>query len=193
MDDTGQAIADLYPSPSEHAIVLSVDEKSKVQASMRTQPGLPVKRGRNDDARLQAGRNHHTIRRHDCGQRQSDQPLPAEAPVLTMALSFKVQVRPAPPLTRACLAPMIHTKKAAGNMCPGGHSTVVSGLGRDYPRRRLSTACGAELAWDRAAMPACCRIWARVRLAASAARSASRIRDSLAARLVNCVDARLTA
>ncbi len=36
----------LYVSPPAHAIVLSVDEKSQIQALDRTQPGLPLKRGR---------------------------------------------------------------------------------------------------------------------------------------------------
>jgi len=39
-------IVGLYLSPPEHAIVLSCDEKSQVQALDRTQPGLPMKRGR---------------------------------------------------------------------------------------------------------------------------------------------------
>ena len=41
-----EAIVGLYLSPPEHAIVLCVDEKSQVQALDRTQPGLPLKRGR---------------------------------------------------------------------------------------------------------------------------------------------------
>ena len=32
----------LYLNPPEHAIVLSVDEKSQIQALDRTQPGLPM-------------------------------------------------------------------------------------------------------------------------------------------------------
>ena len=36
----------LYVDPPEHAIVLSVDEKSQIQALDRTQPGLPLKKGR---------------------------------------------------------------------------------------------------------------------------------------------------
>jgi transposase len=36
----------LYLEPPANAIVLSVDEKSQVQALDRTQPGLPIKRGR---------------------------------------------------------------------------------------------------------------------------------------------------
>src|SRR5258708_20855462 len=36
----------LYVNPPEHAIVLSVDEKSQIQALDRTQPGLPLKKGR---------------------------------------------------------------------------------------------------------------------------------------------------
>jgi len=36
----------LYMNPPEHAVVWSVDEKSQIQALDRTQPGLPLKRGR---------------------------------------------------------------------------------------------------------------------------------------------------
>ena len=41
-----EAIVALYLEPPEHAIVLCVDEKSQVQALDRTQPGLPMKKGR---------------------------------------------------------------------------------------------------------------------------------------------------
>ena len=41
-----EAIVGLYLNPPEHAIVLCVDEKSQIQALDRTQPGLPLKRGR---------------------------------------------------------------------------------------------------------------------------------------------------
>lgn len=40
------AIVGLYLNPPEHAIVLCVDEKSQIQALDRTQPGLPLKKGR---------------------------------------------------------------------------------------------------------------------------------------------------
>jgi len=39
-------IVGLYINPPEHAIVLSCDEKSQIQALDRTQPGLPMKKGR---------------------------------------------------------------------------------------------------------------------------------------------------
>jgi len=39
-------VVGLYVSPPAHAIVLSVDEKSQIQVLDRTQPGLPLKRGR---------------------------------------------------------------------------------------------------------------------------------------------------
>ncbi|MDQ0474842.1 IS630 family transposase [Labrys wisconsinensis] len=39
-------IVGLYVDPPAHAIVLSVDEKSQIQALDRTQPGLPMKKGR---------------------------------------------------------------------------------------------------------------------------------------------------
>ena len=39
-------VVGLYMSPPEHALVLCCDEKSQVQALDRTQPGLPLKKGR---------------------------------------------------------------------------------------------------------------------------------------------------
>jgi hypothetical protein len=50
-------IVGLYANPPIHAIVLSVDEKSKIQALDRTQPGLPMKKGR-------AGTMSHDYKRH---------------------------------------------------------------------------------------------------------------------------------
>jgi transposase len=41
-----KAIIGLYLNPPEHAIVLCADEKSQIQALDRTQPGLPLKKGR---------------------------------------------------------------------------------------------------------------------------------------------------
>jgi transposase len=39
-------VVGLYVDPPRHAVVLSIDEKSQIQALDRTQPGLPMKRGR---------------------------------------------------------------------------------------------------------------------------------------------------
>jgi len=39
-------IVGLHVAPPAHAVVLSVDEKSQIQALDRTQPGLPLKKGR---------------------------------------------------------------------------------------------------------------------------------------------------
>ena len=50
-------VVGLYVDPPEHAIVLSVDEKSQIQALDRTQPGLPLKKGR-------AGTMTHDYKRH---------------------------------------------------------------------------------------------------------------------------------
>ena len=50
-------IVGLYVNPPNHAIVLSVDEKSQIQALDRTQPGLPIKKGR-------AGTITHDYKRH---------------------------------------------------------------------------------------------------------------------------------
>ena len=50
-------IVGLYMSPPAHAVVLSIDEKSQIQALDRTQPGLPLKRGK-------AGTMTHDYKRH---------------------------------------------------------------------------------------------------------------------------------
>ncbi len=39
-------VVGLYLNPPEHALVFCVDEKSQIQALDRTQPGLPLKKGR---------------------------------------------------------------------------------------------------------------------------------------------------
>ena len=39
-------VVGLYVDPPAHAVLLSVDEKSQIQALDRTQPGLPMKQGR---------------------------------------------------------------------------------------------------------------------------------------------------
>ena len=41
-----QDVVGLYLNPPEHALVLCCDEKSQIQALDRTQPGLPIKKGR---------------------------------------------------------------------------------------------------------------------------------------------------
>lgn len=40
-------VVGLYMNPPEHSLVLCVDEKSQIQALDRTQPGLPLKKGKN--------------------------------------------------------------------------------------------------------------------------------------------------
>jgi transposase len=50
-------IVGLYVAPPRHAVVLSVDEKSQIQALDRTQPGLPIKPGK-------AGTMTHDYIRH---------------------------------------------------------------------------------------------------------------------------------
>jgi transposase len=50
-------VVGLYVDPPEHALVLAVDEKSQIQALDRTQPGLPMKKGR-------CGTMTHDYKRH---------------------------------------------------------------------------------------------------------------------------------
>jgi transposase len=55
-------IVGLYMSPPEHALVLCCDEKSQVQALDRTQPGLPLKKGRAETMTHDYKRNGTTTR-----------------------------------------------------------------------------------------------------------------------------------
>jgi transposase len=50
-------VVGLYVDPPERAVVFSVDEKTQIQALDRTQPGLPLKKGR-------AGTMTHDYKRH---------------------------------------------------------------------------------------------------------------------------------
>jgi transposase len=52
-----QDVVGLYLDPPDKALVLAVDEKSQIQALDRTQPGLPLKKGR-------AGTTTHDYKRH---------------------------------------------------------------------------------------------------------------------------------
>lgn len=55
--DKLEDVVGLYLHPPEHAVVLCVDEKSQIQALDRTQPGLPMKKGR-------CGTMTHDYKRH---------------------------------------------------------------------------------------------------------------------------------
>src|SRR4029079_10673608 len=50
-------VVGLYLNPPDQAIVLCVDEKTQIQALQRTQPGLPLKKGR-------CGTMTHDYKRH---------------------------------------------------------------------------------------------------------------------------------
>jgi len=74
-------VVGLYVDPPAHAVVLSMDEKSQIQALDRTQPGLPLKKGRagtmtHDYKR----RDHHALRRAQRARRIGDRPLHAAPP-----------------------------------------------------------------------------------------------------------------
>ena len=71
-----------YIDPPKHAIVLSVDEKSQIQALDRTQPGLPLKPGKagtmTHDYKRPAPR--HPVRRARRARGHRHQPLHATPP-----------------------------------------------------------------------------------------------------------------
>jgi len=53
-------VVGIYLNPPEHSVVFCVDEKSQIQALDRTQPGLPMKKGRNGT------RTHDYVRHGTC-------------------------------------------------------------------------------------------------------------------------------
>ena len=72
----------LYADPPERAVVFAFDEKSRIQALDRTQPGRPMKKGRcgDDDARLQAARDDDAVRGARRGDRRGDPQVSAPSP-----------------------------------------------------------------------------------------------------------------
>jgi len=69
-------IVGFYVNPPAYAIVLSVDEKSQIQALDRTQPGLPMKKGRAGTLTHDYKRHGHdySVCRSQRARRQGDRP-----------------------------------------------------------------------------------------------------------------------
>ena len=80
-------IIGLYLNPPEHALVLCLDEKSQIQALDRTQPGLPLKKGRGRTMThdYKRKRHNHLVRRAQHARRLGDRNLHAQAPPPRMA------------------------------------------------------------------------------------------------------------
>jgi hypothetical protein len=83
-------VVGLYVDPPAHAIVLSVDEKSPIQALDRTQPGLPMKKGR-------AGTMTHDYKRHGLrdatgGAAQGETVICSPAPVASQEVHLDAQI-----------------------------------------------------------------------------------------------------
>jgi len=66
-------VVGLYLNPPDKALVLCVDEKSQIQALDRTQPGLPMKKGR--CGTMTHDYKHHAVRRTEHARWQSDRRL----------------------------------------------------------------------------------------------------------------------
>ena len=66
-------VVGIYLDPPAHSLVLSVDEKSQIQALDRTQPGLPIKKGR-------AGTMTHDYIRATARRRCSRRSMSSTAP-----------------------------------------------------------------------------------------------------------------
>jgi hypothetical protein len=64
-------VVGLYLNPPDKSLVLCIDEKSQIQALDRTQPGLPMKKGR----LLQAQRHHDFVCGPEHARRKGDRRL----------------------------------------------------------------------------------------------------------------------
>ena len=73
-------VVGLYLDPPEHALVLSVDEKSQIQALDRTRVADQARPLRHDDPRLQAARHDNLVRRAQRARRQGHRPVHEPAP-----------------------------------------------------------------------------------------------------------------
>ena len=75
-------VVGLYLNPPEKAIVLCMDEKSQIQALDRTpaEPADEARVGRHDDPRLQAQRDHDSVRRAGRPDRHGDRSMPPAPP-----------------------------------------------------------------------------------------------------------------
>ena len=75
-------VVGLYLNPPEKAVVLSIDEKSQIQALDRTAPILPMRPGPagEGDPRLRPARHHHPVRRAGGRHRQGHRRLLPAAP-----------------------------------------------------------------------------------------------------------------
>ena len=110
-----QDVIGLYINPPEHALVLSVDEKSQIQALDRTQPGLPMKRGRCGTMThdYKTPRHHYPVRRPQRPRRQGHRPV-HEPP----STAFCEKPMPIPNPSSGPPTPMPSSKRsAAGNKC----------------------------------------------------------------------------
>ena len=74
-------VVGLYMNPPDRALVLCVDEKSQIQALDRTQPGLPLKKGRAATMTHDYKRHghHHAVRRPRYAHRPHNRRVPAPA------------------------------------------------------------------------------------------------------------------
>ena len=70
-------VVGLYVDPPAHAVVLSIDEKSQIQALDRTQPGLPMKKGR-------CATMTHDYKRNSLPPRRRGAPPPCSPPSISL-------------------------------------------------------------------------------------------------------------
>ena len=129
-------VVGLYIDPPAHAVVLSLDEKSQIQALDRTQPGLPMKKGRagDHDPRLQAPWHDHPVRRPRRAGGQGRGPLHAAPPPSGVHPLPKCRGTAGPPPERTFTPSSITTPPTSTPRCASGWPGIRAGASTSLPR-----------------------------------------------------------
>src|SRR5512135_879714 len=122
-------VVGLYLNPPDKAVVLCLDEKSQVQALDRTQPSLPMKKGRAGTMtpRLQAARHDDSVRRPRRADRGGHRAVPAPAPPRRVPRFPAPDPARSPPRPAGASHPR-QLRHAQPSRCPGlaGQASPVS-------------------------------------------------------------------
>jgi|SRR5665213_45987 len=109
-----QDVVGLYLDPPDKALVLSVDEKSQIQALDRTQPGLPIKKGRTGTmTRLQTQWDDHAVCRPQRRHRPRHRAMHEAAPPSGMAQVSAPHGRPRRCHTSTCISSLTITQRTS--------------------------------------------------------------------------------
>jgi transposase len=144
-------IVGLYVDPPAHAVVLSVDEKSQIQALDRTQPGLPMKKGR-------CATMTHDYKRHGTTTlfaalnvlEGRSSAAACSAIAIRSSSGFSIRSNPTFPPARSSMSSLTTTRRTSTpRFAPGSTGTRASSSITPRPRGRLRHAHALTVAQHR--------------------------------------------